>query len=85
MIYKCSKREDICDARVYVSLELDPSNYLFCEDEDDLRNTIMEDLEEAVDYGDIIVYDRSDQELIIPQKFIEEWLKLKEEYEANEE
>lgn len=84
MIYKCSKREDICDARVYVSLELDPSNYLFCENEDDLEESVMEDLEEALDYGDIIVYDRSDQELIIPQKFIEEWLKLKEN-EANKE
>lgn len=84
MVYKCSKREDICDARVYVSLELDPSNYLFCENEDDLEESVMEDLEEALDYGDIIVYDKSDQELIIPQKFIEEWLKLKEN-EANKE
>lgn len=85
MIYKCSKREDICDARAYVSLELNPADYLFCENEDDLMNTVEEDLQEAVSYGDIIVYDRCEMELIIPKGFIDEWLKLKKEHETNKE
>lgn len=87
MTYECSKREDICDARAYVSLELNPADYLFCKNEDDLMDTIDEDLQEAVSYGDIIVYDRCDMELIIPKGFIEEWsyLKLKEKYETDKE
>lgn len=87
MTYECSKREDICDARAYVSLELNLADYLFCKNEDDLMDTIDEDLQEAVSYGDIIVYDRCDMELIIPKGFIEEWgyLKLKEKYETDKE
>lgn len=72
MTYECSKREDICDARAYVSLELNPADYLFCENEDDLRDTVEEDLQEAVSYGDIVVYDRCEMELIIPKGFIDE-------------
>lgn len=78
MTYICSKKEYIKNATVEVELELSPSDYLVCDDEDELREFIWEDLQESVDYGDVNVEDSEDYYLHIPEEFINEWKKLKE-------
>lgn len=85
MIYTCSKKEYI-EAIVNISLELSPSDYLYCINEQDLIDSVEEDLIAASNYGDVEkIFDSEYIEFNIPKEFIEEWIKLKKEYEANEE
>lgn len=55
------------------NIELDPSNYLECEDEDDVRGWIWDDVLESADIPGELEY--SDWK--IPESFWEEWRKLK--------
>lgn len=84
MIYTCSKKEYI-EAIVNISLELSPSDYLYCINEQDLIDSVEEDLIAASNYSDVEIFDSEHIEFNIPKEFINEWRKLKKEYEANEE
>lgn len=85
MTYECSRTEEIVNAISYAKLILDPSDYLYCDNVEELISDVEEDLIYSVDYGDVSVGDTVNVSLQIPQEFIEEWIKLKKEYEANEE
>lgn len=85
MIYTCNRTEVIVNAIVKSSLELDPADYLYCNDEEELVSNIEQDLIDYTCYGDVDVYDCGDSELRIPEEFIEEWTKLKEENGTNKE
>ncbi len=85
MTYECSRIEEIVEAKSYAKLVLDPSDYLYCDDVNELANDVEEDLIYSVNYGDVDVENTANILLNIPQEFIEEWKKLKKEYEANEE
>lgn len=78
MTYICSIKEYIKNVTAEIELELSPSDYLVCDDEDELREFIYEDLSEAIDYGDVNVSDFEDHIINIPEEFINEWRKLKE-------
>ena len=54
-------------------LELDPSEYLDCEDEIDIRDKIWDKIWDCNISGDI-----EDYYYKIPDSFLEEWYKLKE-------
>lgn len=87
MTYECSRVEEIVEAQSYAKLILDPSDYLYCDDVDELISDVEEDLICSVDYGDVGVAEVSEVSLHIPKEFVEEWkyLKLKEKYETCEE
>ena len=65
---------------INVSLDLDPHDFLDCDTSNDLKSNIKEYYYENPngDYGLGDVYiDDSEVDVTIPDKFIEEWKKLK--------
>lgn len=75
-IYTCKLHKDFVDAYADSELELNPENYLYCDDEDELRDAIEEDLYDVMITGDV-EYDYSESKMDIPDEFIIEWKKLK--------
>lgn len=70
-----SKR--IYAARLYVSFEFNPEDFLDCETEEELKEAILDHMYGEVDYGDIRV-DESETNLENINEFVEAWKKLKE-------
>lgn len=64
-------------ARLYVSFELNPEDYLDCASEDDLKDAIYDHMYGEVDYGDVCI-DESETDLENINEFVETWKKLKE-------
>lgn len=76
-IYTCKLHKDFIEAFADSELELSPADYLYCDSEDELRDTIGDDLFEYMNIGDID-YDYSEENVCIPDEFIKEWKSLKE-------
>ena len=74
--HTCKVEKDLYVAWVESELELSPQDYLFCEDESDLIETIKEDLRCSLNIGNVR-YKDCDFTFEIPQEFIDEWKKLK--------
>lgn len=74
--YTCKIEKLLFSAYAETALELSPQDYLFCEDESDLRYTVEDDLRYALNMGDV-QYKDCDSTFEIPQDFIEEWKILK--------
>lgn len=75
-IYTCKLHKNFVEAYADSELELNPENYLYCDDEDELRDAVEEDLYDVMNTGDVD-YDYSESEMNIPDEFIIEWKKLK--------
>ena len=75
-VYTCKLRKNFVEAYADSELELNPENYLYCDDEYELRDAIEDDLYDAMNTGDV-EYDYSESEMDIPDEFIAEWKKLK--------
>lgn len=75
-IYTCKLHKNFVEAYADSELELNPENYLYCDDEDELRDAVEEDLYDVMNTGDVD-YDYSESEIDIPDEFIAEWKKLK--------
>lgn len=76
-IYTCKIEKLLFSAWVNSELELSPQDYLFCENEYDLRDTVADDLRCSINIGDV-QYKDCDVLFEIPQEFIDEWKKLKQ-------
>ena len=76
-IYTCKLHKEFICAYMDTSLELSPSDYLYCETEDELLLAVEEDLHDAMNTGDVY-WDDSESSVRIPDEFIEEWKRLKE-------
>lgn len=74
--YKCKIEKDLYSAWVESELELSPQDYLFCEDEDDLINSVEDDLRYSINIGNV-QYKDWDFIFDIPQSFKDEWKQLK--------
>lgn len=73
--------KEITIAKGSQTISLDPSQFLYCKDEISLRDEIMCYFYDNVYCeGDIEVYE-SETSIEIPEKFIEEWKKLKSNHE----
>lgn len=75
-----SKHEVIFNRYIYrasmcVEFELDPADFLHCEDEDELKNAIYDIVYSETDTGDVCV-DDSEVELNM-DNFLKEWKSLK--------
>lgn len=81
-LYTCKLEKLLFSAWVNTELELSSQDYLFCEDESDLRYTVEEDLRYALNMGDV-QYKDCDLTFEIPQDFINEWNKLKQKELCN--
>lgn len=77
-IYTCKLHKNFIDAYVDSELELNPENYLYCDDEDELFDAISDDLHDIMFVGDVDWVD-SDTDVYIPDEFITEWKRLKDE------
>lgn len=77
-IYTCKLHKNFVEAYADSELELNPENYLYCDDEDELKDAIEDDLYDVMLTGDV-EYDYSESEIDIPDEFIEEWKRLKNE------
>lgn len=75
-IYTCIVEKDLYRAWVKSVLELSPQDYLFCEDESDLIETVKEDLRCSLNTGDV-EYKDYDYTFEIPKEFVNEWKNLK--------
>lgn len=75
-------RIDKYDVTDFISVDLNPEDYLYCEDVDQLYNEILDELGEySVDYSK---YNNEWCEIENFKEFKREWLKLKEN-EINKE
>lgn len=70
------------DAYYELEGDLSPSDFLYIENEDELRFEIICALEEKIDMGDVIWMELFEDEIEIPEEFYIEWRKLKG-YETN--
>lgn len=77
-IYTCKLHKEFICAYIDTSLELSPSDYLYCETEDELLLAVEQDLHDAMDTGDVC-WDDSEGSTIISDGFINEWKHLKNE------
>ena len=76
-IYTCKLHKEFICAYIDTSLELSPSDYLYCDDEDELFDAISDDLHDIMFIGDVDWVD-SDTDVYIPDEFITEWKHLKQ-------
>lgn len=76
-IYTCKLHKEFICAYIDTSLELSPSDYLYCDNEDELLDAVSDDLHDVMYVGDVDWVD-SCSDLDIPNEFIEEWKYLKE-------
>ena len=74
--YTCKIEKLLFSAWADSELELSPQDYLFCEDESDLVNTVKDDLICSLNIGDV-KYNDYDIMFEIPREFIDEWKQLK--------
>lgn len=74
--YTCKIEKILYTSWVKSELYLSPEDYLFCEDESDLKYTVEEDLRCSLNIGDV-EYKDYDIRFEIPQEFIDEWKQLK--------
>ena len=75
--YKIEFRKEITMALGSQWANLDPADFLHCQDSDELEDCIMDVFYSNYYYeGDIDVYE-SETSLIIPDKFIKKWEELK--------
>lgn len=77
MVHICKLKRELYFASVEAELELSPEDYLYCEDESDLKETVKDDLKCAVDIGNV-EYQGCNTDFEIPKEFIDEWKKLKQ-------
>lgn len=75
-LYTCKIEKLLFSAWADSELELSPQDYLFCEDESDLIETVKDDLICSLNIGDV-KYKDCDIMFEIPREFIDEWKKLK--------
>lgn len=75
-MYECSLIKRLIDSYVESELILDPEDYLYCEEEDELLLAVEMDLHDAMNTGDV-QWDDSENNIKIPDEFIEEWKQLK--------
>lgn len=75
-LYECSLLKRLIDSYVESELILDPEDYLYCETEDELLLAVEIDLHDAMNTGDVY-WDDSENNIKIPDEFIEEWKHLK--------
>ena len=70
--------------RIYIDRDIDPEEFLDCEDEDELRDEILEYMAyeswDDLEYPEI--YERNTD---IPEEFFEEWRRLKNEAKVDKE
>lgn len=76
-LYGCTLFKKLFGAYVTSDLIISPEKYLDCETEEELRDCIESDLHDALYLGDI-EWDTSETEITIPNEFIVNWKKLKE-------
>lgn len=59
------------------AISLDPRNYLYCEDEDELYDMICLDISDKIEFPDLDNIKDSDLIWNYPEGFLEEWRGLK--------
>lgn len=64
---------------VSYDVDLDPADYLDYDSEEAVEAAILEFMCEDVDYGDCDLDEVENDDVFIPEKFWEEWHKLKAE------
>ena len=74
--YKCSLTEYIIRAWADTELDLDPKDYLYCENFEDLKDSVREDLADSLDWDNMYIKE-TDSDYSIPDEFYKEWKKLK--------
>lgn len=75
-LYECSLFKRLVDAYIESELIISPEDYLYCETEAELSLEIQEDIQESMNTGDVS-WDESENEVNIPEGFINEWRTLK--------
>ena len=74
--YRCTIDRQLWSAWVESALHLDPADYLECEDVDELRDMVRDELYDSCDTGDVQWKD-GDTDIEISSDFITEWKSLK--------
>ena len=70
--------EEGISACVTGTMEAFPENYIHCKNEEELRETLNRQFQRKLTYEDFTIFDSEYPYVRIPDGFIEEWLKLKE-------
>lgn len=57
-------------------IELNPSDYLDCNDECDLNDSVYDEIRDSFSVGDLEI-DQAEMDFSLPKEFVDEWKKLK--------
>lgn len=57
-------------------IELNPSDYLDCNDECDLNDSVYDKIRDSFSVGDLEI-DQAEMDFSLPKEFVDEWKKLK--------
>lgn len=74
--YKVPYRYDVHWGYINESIELNPRDYLDCNDECDLNDSVYDDIWDSFSVGDLEI-DQAEMDFSLPKEFIDEWRRLK--------
>lgn len=74
--YKIPYRYDVHWGYIHDNIELNPSDYLDCNDECDLNDSVYDEIGDSFSVGDLEI-GQAEMDFSLPKEFVDEWKRLK--------